>query len=85
MLNTNVAKVAIQNYTERKVTDIKVHPDPKVVGTYAIRSTLDGEDTLDFLVVGYKADMGAGRLVDLLEECEFETWPPTSGAPKFFY
>ena len=58
------------------VKNIEVFEDPQVRGTLAVRLTRDenGEDyTFDLLWYGGGFD-----------EVEFETWPPTSGEPKFF-
>jgi hypothetical protein len=83
-MNKNVARVAVKLYTERDVLKVDVCADPVVSGTFAIRATMDDDEVLDFLVVGYNPTMGSGALFHMLEECTFETFPPTSGKVKFF-
>lgn len=69
-------------YYNYMVQEVRVHADPYVDGTFAVR--LVKEDTIE-----YKHDGVSGWFtylddVDLLwdgrdyEECEFETWPPVA-------
>ena len=72
---------AIREYTGRKVdaSKVEVFADPKVSGCYAARWTKGKDDTVDMLFTN-------GEITaDGLEEVEFKSWPPTSGAPKFFW
>jgi hypothetical protein len=79
----------IAEYTGKEVKEIKVHSDPKVAGTYAIRASFtEGNDT-DFLIVGNCIEGSIGRatpevIAENLEEIECKTWPPVSGNPRFF-
>lgn len=83
-------KAAIEEYTGKKVTDLKVAEDPKVSYTFAIRASLEGQDyPLDMLIVGSYlpksiSSMSAEDLAGFLEECDFSEWPPKSGSLKFF-
>ena len=83
----------IEEYTGRKVKDIKTFADPKVAGTYAIRATMEPKKKepvqIDFLIVGNYMEKPIPRctaeeISENLEECNFTTWPPAVGAPKFF-
>lgn len=80
----------IEEYTGRKVTDLNVSEDPKVADTWALRATFEDGKTADFLLVGQyfgggTRNMTPGNVCDNLEEAEFKTWPPISGALKFFH
>jgi hypothetical protein len=79
----------ISEYTGKTVTEVKVHADPKVKGTYAIRASFSGSHDIDFMVVGGHIDGGIGKatpevIAENLEEIECKTWPPQSGNLKFF-
>ena len=74
---------AIEEYSGNKVEKIKFVQDPKVPGTYAIRTTLDGEQQ-DWLIVHYKHEWTDKEAAEQLEEIEFDSWPPVSGGLKFF-
>lgn len=83
---------AIEKYTGRKVTELKTYHDPKVRGTYALRATMKGKGpkTLDFLIVTSHMDTVFSEatlqdVADALEDTQWKTWPPKSGAPKFFW
>jgi hypothetical protein len=83
-MNKNVAKVAVKLYTERDVLKVDVCADPVVSGTFALRAMMEDDEVIDFLVVGYNPTMGSKAVSQALEECMFETFPPTSGKVKFF-
>lgn len=83
----------IEEYTGRKVKDIKVHPDPKVAGTYAIRATLEPKKKepvqVDFMIVGSYMDKPIPKctpeeISENLEEITTDVWPPKSGPLRFF-
>lgn len=80
-------KQGVEIYTGRNVTCIEVHRDPKVPHCYAMRAWLDEEEKVDFLLQsGWKKELALPEeaIADHLEEAEFTTWPPTSGALKIF-
>ena len=91
-------KAGIELYTGRTVGDLKVHPDPKVAGTYAVRATFADKGSkktstvpsIDFLIVGNCMEKPIARstpeeVSENLEEIQTDVWPPRSGAPKFFW
>lgn len=83
------AKEAVEHYTEKAYDTVSVHADPRVSGTFAIRAQIMGKPRKkmvqdDFLIVGWRPSMSKELASHLLEECEFETWPPVSGALKWF-
>lgn len=69
---------------------IGVVEDPQVSGTFAARVTMpsQAEGPVDLLWVtgaGEYADLPLrDRLEALEEECDFTSWPPQSGALRFF-
>ena len=78
-------KAGIESYSGRKVENIKVHPDPRVDGTYAMRTKLTGLDgTCDWLIIHFDDKWGVEQISENLEECDFGAWPPISGSLKFF-
>ena len=83
MNRNTLLKKGIESYTEGTIDKILVYPDPQVAGTYAIRTTI-GKRVSDWLVCNLPSDATVGVVVDYLEECEFETWPPKSGDLQFF-
>lgn len=79
-------KAGIKDYAGVECTDVKIYPDPKVDYTYAVRATLeDQKEPFDCLFVGIESSMSVRDISDRLEEAEFETWPPKSGALKFMW
>ena len=79
-------KAGIEQYSGHKVTNIKVHADPQVEGTYAIRTKVVGEkESFDWLIVGYNEKLTTQEIEHKLEECEFKSWPPVSGNLQFFW
>lgn len=83
-------KAGIEEYTGRKAKSIQVFADPKVAGTYAARAEMEKGDTIDFLVVGRDLPSGWAKatpeeVAELVEESQFEQWPPKVGAPRFFW
>jgi hypothetical protein len=82
----------IELYTGRTVSEIKVHHDPIVTGTYAIRATIPSHPsgpTVDFLIVGNQMEKSitsstSEEISDHLEEIECGVWPPSTGRPRFF-
>lgn len=72
-------KEAIEEYTGKKVKRIEFIEDPKVDGTYAIRSDKKEE----WLIVHYKPIWTAEEASHHLEESEFTKWPPVSGELQF--
>ena len=78
-------KKAIEEYSGNKVKTIKIHRDPQVDGTYAIRTKFEGEEeNQDWLVCHYRSDWSIDKIGEEIEECEYESWPPASGGLKFF-
>jgi hypothetical protein len=75
-----------------KPKTVKVHPDPQVRGTYAVRFTDQNEEIgqVDLLfITAYDQEQdptatAAQILERTLEEVEYETWPPRSGGLQFF-
>jgi hypothetical protein len=82
-LETLFAK-AIECYTDGEKHTVEIYPDPQVDGTYAIRSRSKKNTAHDWLVCKLPRNATVGVVVDYLEECEFETWPPQSGGLQFF-
>lgn len=89
MLKEHLTK-AIELHTGRRVVDLKIHPDPKVTDTYALRVTMGGEgpETLDFLIIGscMRTPLALATLdevADALEDTMYATWPPEEGPTKF--
>lgn len=98
-MKTETAKAIVENYTERQWDTVQVHPDPKVPGTFAIRAMVCGKSRIvergkvvqkaeparqqDFLIIGWLPSMSTELAARLLEDCDFETWPPVSGKLKF--
>jgi len=87
---TESMKAGLEFYTGRKVKSIKVHPDPKVEGTWAARAVMEDDgQVIDFYVVGSLLDTGRiettgpGGIADAIEECQFDSWPPTPGPLRF--
>jgi hypothetical protein len=79
-------KAAIEEYSGNGVSSIKLHPDPQVPGTYAIRTKFEGEsEHCDWLLVKYNPAWTTSEIQMQLEECEFETWPPISDGLKLFW
>jgi hypothetical protein len=66
----------LSEYTGRRIlpTKVDVVPDPKVEGVYAVR--VRGSRPFTCLIANWD--------VEQVEDCEFTTWPPVSGALKFF-
>lgn len=95
MLDAGLPSKAITELTDNyidpsfsMVKDIKIHPDPQVEGTFAVRVTIRES-------VNYRHDDQLHTFeylqdIDLLwnkgsyDEVEFESWPPVSGDLKFF-
>lgn len=81
---------AVADYTGEEPATIQIEADPKVSGVYAVRATFEGGDyPVDFLWNRHEADQAEGIAgmspdAEVLEEVEFESWPPASGSPKFF-
>ena len=77
------ATVAVEEYTEGQVIDVKVCEDAKVAGSYAIRATVKPKKgrrrVMDFLV---RADQKIS--FQGLEDAEYTEWPPLCGSLKFF-
>lgn len=81
----DLVKQGIEEYTGSAVVDLQVHPDPMVDGTFAFRAKLQNEQTLDFLLIGGTTRFtSALQIMEMLEECTFETWPPKPGKLRFF-
>lgn len=81
-------KAGIEEYTGRKAASIQVFADPVVEGTWRARAVMEKGDTIDFFVVGRDLPKGwskatAEEIAELVEECQFKSWPPPVGAPRF--
>lgn len=76
------------SYSYRPQPDtIQVVEDPQVDGTFAVRFTDNARDfpVVDLLfVTGHEEGSVAEQLEATLEEVEFSSWPPMSGALRFF-
>lgn len=58
------------------VEDARVVEDPRFRGTYAARIVAEGRNN-DFIVTGCNPNtMGADKIAELIEECEFDVFPP---------
>lgn len=86
-----VMKAGLEEYTGRKVKSIKLHPDPRVEGTWAARAVMDDdEQVIDFFVVGNQVPgmrielLSAEQCAEAIEECRFDQWPPAEGPLRFF-
>ena len=76
----------IEEYNGNKVTNLKTYRDPKVNGTYALRAEIETVGAIDFLLVGHFVEEWTPEgIMEQLEECEFEKWPPKSGEPQFMW
>lgn len=66
----------------KDIEDIKIEPDPNVEGTFAIRLTMKSKVCYHFnneeKELSYIEDLDLLWSHDDYEECEYETWPPTS-------
>ena len=69
--------LAVRYYSGKLPSNFEVIEDPKVQNTFAIQCRINGQ-TQQFLIEGYSNMKPVFRLADLLEECEFTNWPPTS-------
>jgi len=67
---------AVKAYTGKQPEDLQIHRDPKVSGVYAVRLKLKGDEA-GFLFNKNEADE-ADDDWKVLEEVEFESWPPKS-------
>lgn len=77
------AKAGVELYLGLCLREIALFEDPKVAGTFAIRAISVPGETFTFLVIGYQSTWDKGTFADNLEECEFSSWPPTSGGLKW--
>lgn len=84
MLGSETARAIIQNYSGCSLAGytVEVHPDPRVSTTYAIRISR-GNDQEFYLLTNYTNNTGVASAAEFLEECEFSSWPPTSGKLRF--
>jgi hypothetical protein len=86
MAAAGLSEAAIQElldlYYNYMVKEILIHADPHVYGTFSVR--LVREETVEYKHAGVAGSHTYLNDVDLLwykggyDECEFETWPPTS-------
>ncbi len=86
-----VMKAGLEEYTGAKVKSIKLHPDPRVEGTWAARAVMeDNGQVIDFFVVGNQVPgmrierLTAEECAEAIEECQFDQWPPAEGKLRFF-
>jgi hypothetical protein len=80
-------KEAIETYSGAKVKKIEYVEDPKVAGTYAIRTLFKDDkptEWSEWLIVHYNPSWSTEQTSENLEETEFTKWPPASGNLKFF-
>lgn len=78
-------KAGIEEYAGATVESMQVHADPQVTGTYAIRTRYKGEkEYCDWMITRYNTVKTAKEIAEMLEECEYASWPPKSGSLKFF-
>lgn len=78
-------KAGIEEYSGATVESMQVVADPQVAGTYAIRTRYKGEkEYCDWLITRFFTVKTANEIAEMLEECEYESWPPVSGNLKFF-
>jgi len=76
---------AVEDYVGRSPAGVQVERDPMVDGVYAVRATFDDdEEPVEFLFNVHDADLLVGDDSEALQECTFNTWPPSSGALHFF-
>jgi len=82
--NKDLLIQGIELYSGRQVTELQVHPDPKVYGAYAVRCLLGEEkEQAEFLAPpGWNA-RDASHVSESIEECSFRSWPPNSGKLRF--
>ena len=85
-VSTDLIRQGIELYTGRTVDEVRRHPDPQVAGAMALRATFVGDvDYLDFLIGADARALRTPEDVEAeLEECDFGSWPPRSGSPRFF-
>jgi hypothetical protein len=76
-------KEVIEYYTGKKITKLSVVADPQVSDTYAMQCNF-GKRICTFLITRFNSRCTAEEGADLLEEVEFESWPPCSGRLQFF-
>jgi len=77
-------KEAVEYYLGQSCSKVEIFRDPQVEGTYAIKIFFDDGNTEDMLIVGFDNADSIEEISEKLEECEFGSWPPTSGSLKFF-
>jgi hypothetical protein len=84
---SNKFKQGIETYSGQKVKKIEIVEDPKVSGTYAIRTLFEKDkptEWSEWLLVHFDKKWTKEIISQNLEETEFTKWPPTSGNLKFF-
>ncbi len=81
----------ITEYTGRVLTDLLMYEDPIVDDTYALRASFEDGLVVDFLIRGSSSRVPGGckrmtstQVVDNLEECMFDSWPPKTGSVRFW-
>ncbi len=76
MVSKAQAVAAVRDYTGDPTLALKAHADPKVDGCWALQ---DAEGN-GYLIQG---NLGHAPTGDDVEEVEYTSWPPRSGAPRF--
>ncbi len=88
MSTKQLIKQGIELYTGFIVASLEIVPDPKVADSYAVRAKMEGEVVQDFVLhAGWNAPGREGKVtptdvMNNLEECDFASWPPCSGASR---
>lgn len=82
-------KRGIEEYMGRPISSVRIHEDPKVSDTWAIRAEDSEKNVHDFLVVFGHSNTTSRRasvsqIAELLEDCVFDEWPPATGPLRFF-
>ena len=82
----DILKAGIEEYTGREVESIKLHADSKVEGAWGIRAGMKDGKTIDFIVSAGWGREGTDpeHVANVLEETQFDTWPPVAGPVRFF-
>ncbi len=75
----------IHTYSGIEVEKLRREPDPEVDGAMALHATMVNGSYLQFFISAHAPELRTpDNVADALEECDFEQWPPKTGALRFF-
>ena len=85
MVSDELLQSGVEAYTGRKVTKLERFNDPEVAGAIALRVVMEDTGTIDFIITSQALTLRCAEdIAENLGECEFTTWPPKLGKPRFF-